>query len=644
MKKNDDLLCITQQRWEKTIRIMKLTVGLLLMTMITATAVNTYSQNARISLNVKDATILDIFREIERNSEFGFFYKSEEMNLEKRQSIEVSGATIDDILKKVLDENYAYKILDKNIVVTKGSLEAIQQQTRKITGKVTDSSGATLPGVSVVVKGTTNGVITDNNGNYSLANFPENSVLQFSFVGMKTQEVAVQGKTTLNVKLEEETIGIEEVVAIGYGTVKKSDLTGAVSSVSGVDLKQTPISNLEQGLQGRSPGVLVRQTNAGPGGSVSIRIRGGNSINAGNDPLYVIDGFIGPNNLNSINPQDIESIEILKDASSTAIYGARAANGVVLVTTKRGKSGKTVVDIDSYYGVQSFIKTIDMMNAEQYSAFNILSRGENTATPELTADWKYKADPTVNTDWQKLLLQTAPIQNHSLRVSGGNEQTRYMISGEYFDQEGIAICSQFKRFSLRSNLDFTFAKGFTGGFNFTGSYSVLNDPINESVGYNPIINAALMPSALPSDFRGPNPYDTERHLFVNTLEEVQNTTHENKRFKNMATLFVELELLKGLKLRSSIGADINFGKTDVYANQFTDIGSVLEDGTMGRASMNRNDAFMLLNENTLSYSNSFKKHSLNTVAGFTWQTSQSSGICTYPLVPGFPGTQTQLQV
>lgn len=620
---------------KKLLLVMKLTAFLIVVLTMQVTA-TVYSQNKKLSLNMQGNSIKEVLQQIEAQSEYRFIYENEKVNLDTKVSIRVKDEVVENILKQLFEKDgVSYSITDSNMILINPSDKQLKnlvkesdnsQQQNSVSGKVTDSSGVTLPGVSVVVKGTTTGTITDSNGNYSQANVPANATLQFSFVGMKTLEVVVAGKSTINVAMLEESIGIEEVVAIGYGTVKKSDLTGAVSSVSGVDLKQTPISNLAQGIQGRSPGVLVRQTNAGPGGNVSIRIRGGNSINAGNDPLYVIDGFIGPNNLNSINPQDIESIEILKDASSTAIYGARAANGVVLVTTKRGKSGKTVVDIDSYYGVQSYIKTIDVMNAEQYSTFNILARGKNIATPELDADWKYKADPTVNTDWQKLLLQTAPVQNHSLRVSGGNEQTRYMVSGEYFDQEGIAICSQFKRFSLRSNLDFTFAKGFIGGLNFTGSYSVLNDPINGSVGYNPIINAALMPSALPRDFRGPNPYDTERHLFVNTLEEVQNTTHENKGFKNMATLFAELELLKGLKLRSSIGADINFGKTDVYANQFTDIGSVLEDGTLGRASMNRNDAFMLLNENTLSYSTSFKKHSLNTVAGFTWQTSQSSGI------------------
>ncbi len=605
---------------------MRNTLLILMISAFQSLAVTVYAQNTLLSLDVKNSTVKEVLQQIEQKSEFYFLYNSELVDVQRKIDLTVENEKIDAILSKIFNDGTVDVLVrDRHIVLT-AKAESSSQQGKKVSGRVTDASGVSLPGVSVVVKGTTIGVITDTDGKYALQNIPENGVLVFSFVGMKAQEIVVGNKGAINITLSEETIGIEEVVAIGYGSVKKSDLTGAISSVSGTELKQTPISNLAQGLQGRSPGVLVRQTNAGPGGSVSVRIRGGNSINAGNDPLYVIDGFIGPSNLNSINPQDIESIEILKDASSTAIYGARAANGVVLVTTKRGKSGKTVIDIDSYYGIQSYIKTIDVMNAEQYSAFNVLARGVNTATTELTSDWKFKADPTVNTDWQKLLLQNAPIQNHTVRVSGGNEQTRYMVSGEYFDQQGIAICSNFNRFSLRSNLDFTFAKGFIGGLNFTGSYSILKDPINENVGYNPIINAALMPSALPKNFRGPNPYDTERHLFVNTLEEVQNTTNENIQFKNMATLFAEIELFKGIKFRSSIGIDISFGKTDVYANHYTDIGSVLEDGTMGRASMKRNDNYMILNENTLSYSKSIKKHSLNAVAGFTWQTAKNTGI------------------
>ena len=417
MKKNDDLLCVAQQRWKKTIRIMKLTVGLLLMTMITASAVNTYSQNARISLNVKDATILDIFKEIERNSEFGFFYKSEEMNLEKRQSIDISGATIDEILKKVLDENCTYKILDKNIVVTKGSLEGSQQQTRKISGKVTDTSGATLPGVSVVVKGTTIGTITDSNGIYSLSNVPENSTLQFSFVGMNMQEIKIGTKSELNIVLEAGSIGLEEVVAVGYGTNKKRDISGAISTLKSDELNIAPMASTTNALSGKIPGLQTMQTTGEPGNDASrLSIRGfGNA-------LVIVDGV--EQGFNNISSGEIESISVLKDASA-AIYGARAGNGVILVTTKRGKTGKPSISFNSSITYSGNINYPKPMSAGQYTELYRESQLNSGVKPELTkyspADIRnYYAGTnpdSTNTDWWKATMKDwTPMQQYDLSL------------------------------------------------------------------------------------------------------------------------------------------------------------------------------------------------------------------------------------
>ncbi len=462
MKKNDDLLCVAQQRWKKTIRIMKLTVGLLLMTMITATAVNTYSQNARISLNVKDATILDIFREIERNSEFGFFYKSEEMNLEKRQSIEVSGATIDDILKKVLDENYSYKILDKNIVVTRGSLEGSQQQTRRVSGKVTDSSGATLPGVSVTVKGTTIGVITDNDGKYTLSSIPENATLQFSFVGMKMQEITVSGKTSLNVILEDETVGIEEVVAIGYGTQKKVNLTGAVEQVTATQLEKRSVTNVGQALQGVIPNLNVSVANGNPQTKSTYNIRGGTSFSETGflmgSPLILVDGI--DMDINNLNPDDIESISVIKDAAAAAIYGARGAYGVMLVTTKTGKKDKAPkISFSSTFQMQVPSNDPDLLNSVEYQKAFMNAKRLNNEVPNandekrLLAIQNYYDNPetapgyfmngnnivwVANTNpWKEIVRDWAPTYQNNLSVSGGGNKTSYFASIGIQDQSGI---------------------------------------------------------------------------------------------------------------------------------------------------------------------------------------------------------------
>lgn len=292
MKKSCDLSCLARRRWKKFTRVMKLTLTLLLFAVFAATAGSTYSQNVRIDLKMKDATLVDVFREIERTSEFGFFFKSEELNLDQRVSIDLRNASIEDILKKVLSDRYEYRILDKNIVITRGKFNTTeQQQGKSVSGKVTDSTGSPLPGVSVVVKGSTIGTITDAEGQYSLPNVPENATLQFSFVGMKAQEVVVGGKTTVNVKMEEETVGLEEVVAVGYGNMKKSDLTGSVQRANIESFKEQPNSSIISSLSGVIPGVNVgiqRKSGEEP----SIGIRGTNSISGTTNPLIVLDGVI----------------------------------------------------------------------------------------------------------------------------------------------------------------------------------------------------------------------------------------------------------------------------------------------------------------------------------------------------------------
>jgi TonB-linked SusC/RagA family outer membrane protein len=535
MKKSYDLLCVAQQRWKKTIRIMKLTVGLILFTLFTASAVSSYSQTARISLNMNNATIVDIFREIERNSEFGFFFKSEELNLENKKSIRVSDATIDEVLKKVLDENCTYKIVDKNIVVTIENPIATMQQGKKVTGKISDKSGGSLPGVSVVVKGTTNGVITDAGGNYTISGVPDNATLQFMFVGMKTQEVVVGSKGTINIVLEEENIGIEEVVVVGYGTVKKSDITGALVSVSEKTMKERPVQNAVQAIQGKVAGVDI-VSNVRPGEVASVTIRGTRSISATNSPLYVVDGIILMGSLNDINPNDISSMEILKDASATAIYGARGANGVVLITTKQGKKGKLSVNYDMTTSFDNIHSTTDWagsgeamdrmrlaeINGGTYklgttslsypdpqadinkfgnsdvTTINAIRSGyewndpgtfssvkTRAATPEEIAKGYPAQVPLYNpgnipsTDWQDILTRTGITQNHLLSLSAGNETSRLYISLGYYDNNGTQKNQEYSRFTTKINGDITPVKWMVVGASINASmtsqqYGVIN--------------------------------------------------------------------------------------------------------------------------------------------------------------------------
>lgn len=336
---------------------------------------------------------------------------------------------------------------------------------KQIAGQVTSENGAPLPNVNVVVKETGKGTVTDANGNFSIEIPEHGATLVFTSVGYIAKEIIVKDKKNISVSLAELNKELNEVIVIGYGTAKKSDLTGSVASIKSEDLKRAQVTSFDQALQGRAAGVQVTQLSGKPGAETSIRIRGTSSINAGNEPLYVIDGMLvssdggdistgvtrGPRigALSSINPNDIESIEILKDASATAIYGSRGANGVVLITTKRGKAGKGSVNFETYYGVQQISHKVDVLDAEQFANLVNDAKLNANATP-LYVNPKNLGK---GTDWQDQLFRTAPIGSYQLSFSGGDEKTKYALSGGYFDQKGIILNSDFKRYSFRTNLD-----------------------------------------------------------------------------------------------------------------------------------------------------------------------------------------------
>jgi len=359
--------------------------------------------------------------------------------------------------------------LDGNLKNPENLSNPSTQQAKKITGKVTDSKGATLPGVSVLVKGTTTGVITDVDGNYTLSNVSETSILVYSFVGMRTNEIKSSGKTVINVVMEDETIGLEEVVAIGYGTRKRSDVTGSVSSMKSEDIKKLPITRVAEALQGSATGVSVTSSGGQPGSTMRVRVRGVNSINGNNDPLYIIDGFLG-GNIDGLNLNDIEAMEVLKDASATAIYGSRGSNGVILVTTKSGKAGDTKVEFEANLSINSLPKKLDLMNAFQFaSSINSMSK-----VPPFS-DSQIATFKTQSTDWQNELYRNAYVKNYQLSIRGGNKDIRYFISGNYSDQPGIMLNSGWKKSSLRSNIDVNLTKKLSVKLNLTA---------NETNGHN----------------------------------------------------------------------------------------------------------------------------------------------------------------
>jgi TonB-linked SusC/RagA family outer membrane protein len=625
-------------KWDirKILRIMKITVVLVFVLSAYSFA-NTFGQNQKINLSMENASFKEIIERLEKESGFYVVVKYNQNLLDKKVDANFKGATVTQILDELLkDSGLGYKIIDKYIAINSlAEMKSAAQQQKILKGKVTDSSGASLPGVSVVVKGTTSGVITDGNGAYSISNIPDNATLMFSFVGMKTQEIVVGGKTTLNVTLAEDAIGIEEVVAIGYGTVKKSDLTGAVASVKTGELQQTPMTSIDQGLVGRASGVQVTQTSGMPGAVASIRVRGSSSIQGGNEPLYVIDGFpvyngggfgntggkVQMSGLSTVNPSDIESIEILKDAAATAIYGARAANGVVLITTKTGKKGRDIVSFEANYGVQNVSKTIDVMDAQEYAALV----NEAYTNDKLTAPYDAAALTKIallggGTNWQDELFRAGKTQSYQLTFSGGDEKTSYAISGNYFDQQGIVLNSNFKRYSTRLNFDRKINDVFKIGTHFSISHTINNAVPTDAGGQDGVITGALKMNPILPIYSNVLTGEYTQVNTPGTLEPNPIATAKEQIFNNATTRLLgdingEFKIMEGLTAKVTIGADIFYDK----ANQYTP-NTIYQSNGKATATVGVNRSINWLNENTLNWVQTFNDiHSLNVLAGFTMQ-------------------------
>lgn len=470
------------------------------------------------------------------------------------------------------------------------SLSGTLYAQRRITGNVTDAgTSEAMPGVNVVLKGTTSGTITDVSGNYTLDVPSTESILMFSFIGYETQEVRVGTRTAVNVALRTEATGLEEVVVVGYGTMRKSDLTGAVVSVTGDELRNSITTNIDQALQGRVAGVQVTQNSGQPGGAASIRIRGANSITGSSEPLYVIDGipFQGDgssvsgfdwsggangqnrvNPLSTINPNDIENIEVLKDASATAIYGARAANGVVLITTKRGRKGTSLISLNSYLAYQQLPKKLDMMNLPQFADYRVQIDRELGQTP----NQRY-LDPSIlgpGTDWQDEIFQLAAMQSHQISISGGSDRSTYAITGGFFDQDGIIINSNFKRFTTRMNLDHQVNDWIKVGSSLT--YANTDEIITLNDGGDGVIqNALKMQPDLPvrnmdGEFAGPESNVAGISYNPVGLALLRNNTLERQRV--MGNFYADLTFTKGLTFRSEIGFDDNHSLNKAFNPTF----------------------------------------------------------------------------
>ncbi|WP_304236909.1 TonB-dependent receptor [Jiulongibacter sediminis] len=499
----------------------------------------------------------------------------------------------------------------------------------QISGTVSSDDGSVLPGVSILVKGTTNGTSTNADGQYQI-NAPSNSTLVFSFVGFMPQEVVVGNRSKIDVTMQSDAAALEEVVVVGYGAQKKSQTTGAISQISSKEITEMPITNLGQALQGRAAGVDVSQSGSKPGSAPRILIRGRRSFNAGNDPLYVVDGIPLADGYDDLNPNDIQSIEVLKDATATAIYGARGANGVILVTTKRGASkGKTTVSIDTYGGVSNAYSQLELFSGDEfaeyvreaYRATGLYKDANGNPVPTGVADAAADAkvavlggDPNVaagiaagrNTQYQDLILRTGTIQNHTVGVQGGNDRTSFYISGGFFQDRGITKLLDFTRNSLRANIDHSINKRIKVGVSSYMMYSIRN---GENL--NPYANTLnANPLGTPYNEDGSLIFEpTNDALLSNPLSEVEPGVNidNTKSYRIFNSIYGEVKILDGLTYRLNLGPDISISRWGRF------IGSRTNARRNGDAQAFNENRFGLnvTMENILNYNKTFGKHSLN---------------------------------
>ena len=618
----------------KILSVMKCASVFLLACSLNVSA-SIYSQTTKLSLNVKNQSIKDVLYQIENQTDFRFIYESGKINLDRKVSIQVKEQTVETILKQLFEnEGITYEITENNLILInpsqtlrKQAVQESQQAKKKVTGIVKDQNGEPIIGANVVEKGTTNGTVTDVDGKFSLE-IAEGGVLTVSYIGYTSREVAVGNQSSLEIQLREDTEVLDEVVVIGYGTVKKSDLTGSVSSVKSDELLAVPQSQISSALQGRTAGVHVKQTSGAPGGDITVRIRGTNSILGGNDPLYVIDGFPSNSTSPGINMEDIESIEILKDASAIAIYGSRGSNGVILITTKKGKTGKTQVDFSTTVGFQSLAKKIDMMDAQEYATFYNIRAQNDGDEPFFTQD-------EINAfgkgfDWQDFIFQTAPIRTHALTVSGGSEKTHFALSGNIFDQDGIVGAGGFKRYAIMANIDHEINKHFTVNFSSNLSRELLDNK-NSSGGRQggTLTSGALVdpPILTPYNedgsytvFEGAYPFITTGGALINPLNILNEWSNTTKKNRVLANLSLTYEPIEGLYIKILGGVENTDRRDDTYT-------SINYYNSVGSASVSTTQVISLLNENTINYVKTFAdKHNISALAGFTYQDYEQTSL------------------
>ena len=530
-------------------------------------------------------------------------------------------------------------------------LQVSQAQQSKVQGIVSDAQGKPIAGASITLKGQKAGVVSENNGTYTISLSNLTGTLVFSSIGFSDKEVSINGKTTIDVVLAAKDDNLNEVVVVGYGTQRKRDITGSVGTVNASQIKNLSLTSPEQALQGRVAGVNVTSSSGTPGGAININVRGVGTINGSSQPLYVVDGIpiatgsysqlgVGNQTLNSladINPNDIESLDVLKDASATAIYGSRGANGVVLITTRRGKNQKTRFSYNGYYGTQEAWKKIKPLTGPEYqlllqeSLFNRYGALYGNQEPSFYFGDPIHDNSTVNTNWQDEIFRTAPIQSHDISAQGGNDKTKFYIGGSYFDQDGTILGSRFQRYNFRINLDNQVSEKFRITTGLTGSNTIQNRIQNDNNIYGVLSAAVLLAPDVPT-FNANGTYGKDPLSSVESplVAAIENYNKVNNSRVN-ANLGAEYQFFPQLSLKVNLGADYVALNEARFYPSISNAGV----GVRGQGTEAFNKSMNLVNENVLSYKQSFGDHDLNAVAVASYQTQKFESI--YALAEDFPG-------
>ncbi|MFX1708767.1 TonB-dependent receptor [Chitinophaga sp. CC14] len=593
---------------------------------------NAYAQHVTIS--VKNVPMEKVLVLLKQQTGYSFIWHDQPPSALNKVSLECKNQPLEQVLKSFLGNlSLQYEITDKIVVITKKTtpLPAGKELDRiTISGKISDEKGSPLPGVSIRVKGTSLGITTDSQGSFSLAVPDNNSILVCSYVGFESKEVSVNGQSSINIVLKLQSASLNDLVVIGYGTQQKKNLTSSVSSIKGSELAGVAVTSLDAALQGKAAGMQVVQNSGAPGDETYIRIRGNGSLFGENRPLYVIDGVPMSNlpaaqygvsgdgqriaTTNNINPNDIQSVEILKDAAATAIYGSRGANGVILITTKRGAEGKSRFNFNMYTGVADIPKRLPLLNGEQFVELFKESR-VNAGLPVDSA----VVNTGRNTDWQDAIFRSAPVSNYNLSISGGTGKTSHYVSLGYLDQTGTIVGLQhYKRFNGRVNFDFAASDKLKIGVNLTGVRST-NNRMDNSFSGQSVLALALIENPNDPVYNPNGTYYTDRNRrWTNPVMIANNLRFQSIVNSYIGNVYGEYTILPGLKFKTSFGFDNQQVTDDRYQSK------LVNNGSAASGFVSVFTQFLWVNENTLSYAPVLKgKHKLTALLG---QSAQEANV------------------